>query len=124
MHVQRLSRLTQTVTLLTCQWEGSSNVNQDSDYSDRDSLRLFSVSPGNRRDRTLNYVTKATFDKSRDNLVGMTGYGLDDQGVGVRVPMGARIFTYPCLPDELWGHPVSYPVGIGGSFRGGKAAGA
>jgi hypothetical protein len=34
-----------------------------------------------------------------------TGYGLDDQGVGVRVPVGARIITFPCLPDRLWGLP-------------------
>jgi hypothetical protein len=32
-----------------------------------------------------------------------TGYGLDDQGVGVGVPVGARIFTSPCCPDRLWG---------------------
>jgi hypothetical protein len=31
-----------------------------------------------------------------------TGYGLDDRGVGVRVPVGARIFTSPCRPDRLW----------------------
>jgi hypothetical protein len=31
---------------------------------------------------------------SRDSVVGIaTGYGLDDQGDGVRVPEGARIFT-------------------------------
>jgi hypothetical protein len=30
-----------------------------------------------------------------------TGYRLDDQGVGVRVPVGARIITSPCSPDRL-----------------------
>jgi hypothetical protein len=34
-----------------------------------------------------------------------TGYGLDDQGLGVQVPVGARIFTSPCCPDRLWGTP-------------------
>jgi hypothetical protein len=34
-----------------------------------------------------------------------TGYRLDIQGVGVRVPVGARIFTSPCCPDRLWGPP-------------------
>jgi hypothetical protein len=29
-----------------------------------------------------------------------TGYGLEDQKVGVRVTMGAKIFTSPC-PDRL-----------------------
>jgi hypothetical protein len=45
-------------------------------------------------------------NESRDSSVGIvTGYGLDDQGVGVRVPVGARIFTSPCGPDRLWGPP-------------------
>jgi hypothetical protein len=44
-------------------------------------------------------------------------YGLDDRGVGVRVPVGSRIFLSPRRPDWLWGPP--YPMGTGG-----KAAGA
>jgi hypothetical protein len=35
-----------------------------------------------------------------------TGYGLDDRGVGVRVPVGSRIFSSPRRPDRLWG-PIS-----------------
>jgi hypothetical protein len=31
----------------------------------------------------------------------VAGYGLDDQGVGVRVPVEARIFTSPRRPDRL-----------------------
>jgi hypothetical protein len=43
---------------------------------------------------------------SRISAVGVaTGYGLDDQGVGVRVPVGARIFTSPRRPHRLWGPP-------------------
>jgi hypothetical protein len=39
---------------------------------------------------------------SRDNVVGIaTGYGLCDQGVGVRVPVGSRIFSSPQSPDRL-----------------------
>jgi hypothetical protein len=39
---------------------------------------------------------------SRDSSVGMaTSYGLDDGGVGVRVPVGSRIFTSPNRPDRL-----------------------
>jgi hypothetical protein len=34
-----------------------------------------------------------------------TGYGLDDRGFGVRVPVGSRIFSSPCCPDQLWGPP-------------------
>jgi hypothetical protein len=44
--------------------------------------------------------------KSRNRAVGIaTGYGLDDQGVGVRVPVGTRIFNFPCRPDRLCGPP-------------------
>jgi hypothetical protein len=44
--------------------------------------------------------------KSRDSIVGRaTGYGLGDQEVGVRVPVGSRIFTSPRRPDRLWGPP-------------------
>jgi hypothetical protein len=53
-----------------------------------------------------------------------TGYGLDEKGIGVRVPVGLRIFSSPRRPDRVWGpHPVSYRMGTGGSFTGGKAAG-
>jgi hypothetical protein len=44
--------------------------------------------------------------KSRDSAVGVaTGYGLDDRGVGVGVPVGSRIFSSPSRPDWLWGPP-------------------
>jgi hypothetical protein len=36
-------------------------------------------------------------------LVGIaTGYGLDDQGVGVRVPVRSRIFSSLRRLDQLW----------------------
>jgi hypothetical protein len=39
---------------------------------------------------------------SWESVVGMTtGYGLNDQGVGVPVPVGLRIFSSRC-PDRLW----------------------
>jgi hypothetical protein len=34
-----------------------------------------------------------------------TDYGLDDREVGVRVPVGSRIFSSPNRPDRLWGPP-------------------
>jgi hypothetical protein len=44
--------------------------------------------------------------RSRDSIVGTaTGYGLDDRGIGVRVPVGSRIFSSPRRPDRLWGSP-------------------
>jgi hypothetical protein len=51
---------------------------------------------------------------SRDSSVGIaTGYGLDDRGVGVRVPVGSKIFTSPYRPD-----PTSYKMGTGALSRG------
>jgi hypothetical protein len=39
---------------------------------------------------------------SRDSEVGIaTSYGLDDRGVGVRVPVGSGIFSSPNCPDRL-----------------------
>jgi hypothetical protein len=41
---------------------------------------------------------------SRDSVVGIAiGNGLDDRGVGVRVPVGSRISSSPRSPDRLWG---------------------
>jgi hypothetical protein len=51
----------------------------------------------------------------RDSAVGIaTGYGLDDGGVGVRVPVGSRIFSSPSPPDRLWGPPNLPSNGYGG----------
>jgi hypothetical protein len=39
----------------------------------------------------------------RGSSVGLAnGYGLDNRGVGVRVPVEPRIFTSPHRPDQLW----------------------
>jgi hypothetical protein len=35
----------------------------------------------------------------------VTGYGLDDRGVGVRAPVGSTIFSSPRRPDPPWGPP-------------------
>jgi hypothetical protein len=44
--------------------------------------------------------------ESRDSSVGIvTGYGMDDRWVGVRVLVGARIFSSPRHPDRLGGPP-------------------
>jgi hypothetical protein len=55
-------------------------------------------------------------NRSRDSAVGIEiVYGLDDQRVGVRVPVVARIVTSPC-PDRLWGPPILLPRGYRGLF--------
>jgi hypothetical protein len=49
-----------------------------------------------------------------DSSVGIvTGYGLDDWRVVVRVAIGSRIFSSPRLPHRLWGPPnlLSYEYG-------------
>jgi hypothetical protein len=52
------------------------------------------------------------FIKSRDSAVDIaTGYGLDGQGVGVRVPVGTRIFISPRRPDRLWGPLIQWVPG-------------
>jgi hypothetical protein len=54
---------------------------------------------------TACYRDSFTFN-SRDSVVGTaTDYGLDDGGVGVRVPVGSRIFSSPRRPDRLWDPP-------------------
>jgi hypothetical protein len=58
--------------------------------------------------------------RNQDSVVGIaTGYGLDDRGVGVRVPVGSRIFTSLRLPDRLWGPPNLLSNGYRGFFSWG-----
>jgi hypothetical protein len=61
---------------------------------------------------------------SRDSSVGTaTGYGLNDRGVGVRVPVGQEFSLLHVVQTGSGVHPTSYPMGTRGSFPGGKAAG-
>jgi hypothetical protein len=59
--------------------------------------------------------------ESRDSSVGVAlGYGLDDR---VRFPAGAGNFSLLHRVQNGSGpHPISYPVGNRGCFRGGKGA--
>jgi hypothetical protein len=53
---------------------------------------------------------------SRDSVVGIaTAYGLNDGRVGVRVPVGSRIFAYPIVQTGSVVHPITYTMGAGGS---------
>jgi hypothetical protein len=61
---------------------------------------------------------------SRDSSVGIaTDYGLDDRMIGVRFPVGAENFSRLHVHTGSEAHPASYPMGTGGSYPGGKAAG-
>jgi hypothetical protein len=54
----------------------------------------------------ISYFSNTYYNSSRDSVVVIaTGYGLDDRGVGVRVPVESRIFSSPRRPDRLWGSP-------------------
>jgi hypothetical protein len=79
-------------------WHGSTNVSVSPLITYK--MHLFSLF-------LFQYFSLATGQVwSRDSSVGIaTGYGLDDRGVGVRVQVGARIFTSPRRPDRLWGPP-------------------
>jgi hypothetical protein len=64
-------------------------------------------------------------ERSRDSAVGIaTGYGQDDRGVGVRVPVGSRIFSFPLSPCRFWGLPSLLSNGYRGFIPRGKTAGA
>jgi hypothetical protein len=39
-----------------------------------------------------------------------TSYGLDERGVGVRVPTGSRIFSTLRRPHRLWGPSTQPPI--------------
>jgi hypothetical protein len=73
----------------------------------------------------LVYISYLVLVRSRDSAVGIaTGNWLDDRGVGVRVPVGSKIFTFRSRPGWLWGSPILLFNGYGGLFPRGKAAGA
>jgi hypothetical protein len=59
-----------------------------------------------------NYVLMTPL-QNWDSAVGIaTGYGLDGRGVGIRVLLGARIFSYTRRPDQLWGPPSLLSLGV------------
>jgi hypothetical protein len=60
--------------------------------------------------------------RSRDSAFGIvTGYGLYDRGVGVRVPVGSWTFSSPQRPDRFCGSPSLLSGGHRGLFPRGKS---
>jgi hypothetical protein len=64
-------------------------------------------------------------NKSRNSSVGIDlGYGMDDRGSRVHFPEGAGNFSlHHRVQNDSGAHPVSYPMGTGGSFLGVKRPG-
>jgi hypothetical protein len=63
--------------------------------------------------------------RSQDSVVGIvTGYGLDDKGVGVRVLVELNISSSPRHPEQLWNPLSLLSNGYQGLFPWGKVAGA
>jgi hypothetical protein len=61
---------------------------------------------------------------SRGSAVGIaTGYGLDDRGVGLPIPVWVKNFHFS-ISTGSGVHPTSYPMVNACSFTGGKAVGA
>jgi hypothetical protein len=65
------------------------------------------------------FYSISKYSGSRDSAVG-TATGLDDQGFGVRVPVGSRISLLHVFQTCPGAHPASYPVGTRGYFLGVK----
>jgi hypothetical protein len=54
------------------------------------------------------------------SVVIATGYGLDNQGLGIQFLAGARKFSLlHHVHTGCGAHPASYPMGTRGSFPGG-----
>jgi hypothetical protein len=69
------------------------------------------------REYTENFCVPSIILVSWDSAVSIeTSYRLDDRGVRVGVPVGSRIFTSPCCPDQLWSPPNLLSNGYWGLF--------
>jgi hypothetical protein len=76
----------------------------------------------NSSSQPLYFVCFSVCFGSRDSSVGIgTGYGLDGRegSVGVRVPVGSRIFSSSQRPDRFWGPPNLLSNGYRGALSPG-----
>jgi hypothetical protein len=71
------------------------------------------------------HLTSTRDWRSRDSSVGIAiGYELEDEGVGIRVPVRQKFSLLYVVQTGSGIHPASYRMGTGCSFLGGKAVGA
>jgi hypothetical protein len=56
------------------------------------------------------FIPVILFNRSRDSVVG--------------IPIGSKFSLLHIVQTDSGSHPASYPMGTGGSFPGGKEAGA
>jgi hypothetical protein len=66
------------------------------------------------QDADARYTNIPTFSKEHSVVGIATGYGLDDRGVGVRVPVGSIISLLQVVQTGFGANPASYPMGTGG----------
>jgi hypothetical protein len=82
------------------------------------SFLIFKILIFNLHSLSNNYECK---NRSRDSVVGIeNGYGLDDRGVGVRVPVWSRKFLH-VIQTGSGVHPTSNPMGTGVKLPGRQA---
>jgi hypothetical protein len=88
------------------------------DFSRRDHIRS-DIKSSQLTGISIAEDTKDTQSNGRswDSVVSIvTGYGLDDRGIGVQLLVGSRIFSSPCHPDRLWSPPNLLSNGYWGLF--------
>jgi hypothetical protein len=71
---------------------------------------------------SLTYSSHIESQRALDSSVGIAaGHGLDDRALGVRVPVGSRIFTSPYRPHRFWGPWVPWVLSPGVKRTGSEA---